>query len=171
MNLIRVSVRVLQHPSRQWGWDAGAGPSTAPPSLPPQSLLRPRVLERSPSPSSDWSVYRPMEPSNTDTSLGGHWSHRYTIHGWGPRPTRVAQTGGSMSSGRQGQQDEEEDVTEVTVVPMLLHGPLARHRARKTAGLKGRPRGTLAAPRFTTLPTSDTTPPPSHARHAGTLTK
>jgi hypothetical protein len=66
--------------SHRFGGDIEVGPSNAPPPPPPsQDLVHPRVLERPPSP--DRSSYRPMEPSDSDASLGGH---RCTIHGWGP---------------------------------------------------------------------------------------
>jgi hypothetical protein len=41
-----------------------------------------RVLERPPSPSSDRSVYRPMEPSNINSSLRGRRDCPCVVHDW-----------------------------------------------------------------------------------------
>jgi hypothetical protein len=74
--------------------------ASAPPQPLPSAIPHHRVLEQPPSPSLDWSAYRPMEPSDPNTSPWGRQGRPCVIHGWGPCPNQVALVHGPSSSSR-----------------------------------------------------------------------
>jgi hypothetical protein len=131
----------------------------APPKQsPPLAAPHCRVLERPPSPSPDWPAYRPMEPSDPDTSPWGCRGRSCAIHGWGC-PNRVAPVQGPLSSSRQGEEErseEEEDECRIIVITGPVGAPVIRCTAHISIGPRGRLQGPLAPQ--TETPTTSTSP-------------
>jgi hypothetical protein len=94
----------------------------APPHQPPPLAVPHRcVLERPPSPSPDRPSYRPMEPSDPNTSPRGHRGRPCAVHGWGC-PNRVAPAQGPSSSSCQGEEGREEEENECRIT--IVTGPV-----------------------------------------------
>jgi hypothetical protein len=151
-----------RHRGRHSGWcHRHQAPAPPPSALAPSN---PRVLERTPSPSSDRLAYRSMEPSGHDASPRGCHGRQSAIHRWGPFPNPIVPAARALSWGHEGEEEgkeDEEEPRQISVVLGLLQRPLTCQMVRKTISLRGGPQGQLA-PRTTTSPAS---PSPSLVMH------
>jgi hypothetical protein len=139
-----------------------ASPQQPPPSATPHCC----VLERPPSPFPDRPAYRPMEPSNPDTSPWGRRGRPFAVQGWGC-PNLVAPAQGTSSSSYQGEEEgrkQEDNEHCITVVTGPIGAPVIHRMTRLSVGPQGRPQGSLAPwidITLLTLLTLSAPPPPA----------
>jgi hypothetical protein len=100
--------------------------ASAPPPPQPSGTPHPRTLERPPSPSPNRPTYRPLEPSNPDTSPWGRRIRPCAVHGWGPCPNRVAPMHGPSSSSHQGEKKKKKKKKTLSATSRLSLTPLER---------------------------------------------
>jgi hypothetical protein len=130
--------------NRHFGRDVRAGTSntaTDPPSA--SASLRPRVLERPPSPSPDLPPHWSMKPSDNDSSPRGCRGHPCVIHGWDGCPNPVVpivrsaspdhEGGGGKTTTRRNERDLNRDMA-----PSMTTDPPDGEEVDRTKGLTSR---------------------------------